>query len=269
MMLSSSFCGNGEGAVLVSGSRICDTLGVDLRRLQPSRWGRDDHDPKRPAKILLAQLGAVCSGRVVYELNGMLNYLHVGWWLNAHGFTSGVRTRSRAALFEMIAAEIGERQVLYLEFGVHRGDSIRLWAKLLRHPGSRLHGFDSFLGLPHDWSLEGHERGYFSTGGSIPEIDDSRVQFFPGWFEDTLPRQWPEHDALVVMLDEDLYSSPPRSSPSWLKGSCPARTSTSTSSTIGQTSCVPSPSSTTSTTWSSACSVQPSDRSSVLFQRTE
>jgi macrocin-O-methyltransferase TylF-like protien len=64
------------------------------------------------------------------------------------------------------------------------------------------------VGLPHDWSLEGHERGYFSTGGAPPAIDDERVAFFVGWFEDTLPAyEWPEHDALVVMLDADLYSS--------------------------------------------------------------
>jgi O-methyltransferase len=85
---------------------------------------------------------------------------------------------------------------------------MRFWAGLLRNPRSHLHGFDSFLGLPHDWSLEGHERGHFSTEGAVPEIDDSRVQFFPGWFEDTLPGyEWPEYDSLVVMLDADLYSS--------------------------------------------------------------
>ena len=145
---------------------------------------------------------------MVYELNGVFNYLHVGWWLRARGYSSGVRTQSREELFELIAAEAGERQVLYLEFGVHEGDSVRLWARLLRNPVSHLHGFDSFLGLPHDWSLEGHPRGHFSTGGAVPEIDDPRVRFFPGWFEDTLPDyEWPDHEVLVVMLDADLYSS--------------------------------------------------------------
>ena len=43
---------------------------------------------------------------------------------------------------------------------------------------SKLHGFDSFLGLPHDWSLEGHEGGYFSMGGRRLEVDDPRVRFF-------------------------------------------------------------------------------------------
>lgn len=75
---------------------------------------------------------------------------------------------------------------------------MRQWSKLLRNPASTLHGFDSFLGLPHDWTLEGHERGYFSTEGQVPEIDDPRVRFFVGWFEETLPQyEWPEHEVLV------------------------------------------------------------------------
>jgi hypothetical protein len=165
-------------------------------------------DRKRLPKIFLARLGARCNARVVYELNGVFNYLHVGWWLPAHGFSNGVRVKSRDELFDLVAADIGERPVLYLEFGVHQGDSMRLWARLLRNPDSRLHGFDSFLGLPHNWSLEGHPRGYFSTDGAVPEIQDPRVQFFPGWFDDTLPvYEWSEYDALVVMLDADLYTS--------------------------------------------------------------
>ena len=42
----------------------------------------------------------------------------------------------------------------------------------------------------------------------MPFIDDPRVRFFPGWFEDTLPvYEWPEHEVLVAMFDADLYSS--------------------------------------------------------------
>jgi hypothetical protein len=165
-------------------------------------------DKRAPAKVLLTRLGSVCSARAIYNLNGVFNYLHVGWWLRAHGFRPATRVGSREELFRLIAAGIADRTVLYLEFGVAKGGSIRQWSTLLRNPRSMLHGFDSFLGLPHDWSLEGHERGYFSTGGSPPEIDDPRVRFFVGWFEDTLPDYpWPEHDVLVVVMDADLYTS--------------------------------------------------------------
>lgn len=165
-------------------------------------------DKRAPAKIALARLGSICNERLVYNLNGVFNYLHVGWWLQAHGFRARERVRSREDLFALIAADVSERRVLYLEFGVAKGASMRQWSKLLRNPASTLHGFDSFLGLPHEWTLEGHERGYFSTEGQVPEIDDPRVRFFVGWFEETLPQyEWPEHEVLVVVLDADLYSS--------------------------------------------------------------
>ena len=166
------------------------------------------NDPKMLPKILMTRIGAALSARAIYNLNGVFNYLHIGWWLRAHGFNVKARAGSRWEIFDRIAAELGDRRVLYLEFGVHEGASIRYWSKLLKNPQSHLHGFDSFLGLPHDWSLEGHPRSYFSTGGAVPQIDDPRVEFFAGWFADTLPKySWPDHEVLVVMFDADLYSS--------------------------------------------------------------
>jgi hypothetical protein len=171
-------------------------------------------DRKMGAKILLARLGASSSASLIYNLNGAFNYFHVGWWLRSHGFhprsraTARYEPHSRTELFRLIATEVAEREVLYLEFGVAAGSSMRQWSALLRNPRSSLHGFDSFLGLPHDWSLEGHERGTFSTGGQPPKIDDPRVRFFTGWFDETLPSyRWPEHEQLVVVMDADLYSS--------------------------------------------------------------
>ncbi len=183
--------------------------------LRPLHRNRLRHRPatrgataKTIAKRLLVHTGAASSGRTIYNLNGAFNYLHVGWWLRSHGFEPGEFFPSRYELFDRIAAEIGGRETLYLEFGVAQGVSMSYWAGLLANPASHLHGFDSFLGLPHDWSLEGHGRGYFSTGGSLPSIDDPRVELFPGWFDETFPQYvWPDHDALVCMLDADLYAS--------------------------------------------------------------
>jgi hypothetical protein len=159
-------------------------------------------------KRFLTQVGSVSPQPLIYALNGVFNYLHVGWWLQAHRLEVPLRVRDRGGLFKLAAREIGERDVLYLEFGVHRGESMRAWSDLLSNPASKLHGFDSFEGLPHDWSLEGHARGYFATGGALPVFEDPRVRLFPGWFEDTLPTyEWPEHDVLFAMFDADLYSS--------------------------------------------------------------
>lgn len=78
---------------------------------------------------------------------------------------------------------------------------------MLRNPKSKLHGFDSFEGLPEKW-IDTRPKGYYSLAGQVPQIDDTRVQFFKGWFEQTLPNyKFPPHEVLVVVLDADLYSS--------------------------------------------------------------
>ena len=57
--------------------------------------------------------------------------------------------------------------------------------KLLLNSKSKLHGFDSIEGLPENW-LPHRQKGYFATHGEIPQIDDNRVTFFKGWFDQTL-----------------------------------------------------------------------------------
>jgi hypothetical protein len=176
--------------------------------LSPRASARADRDPKLPAKVLLTELGSRLGQRTIYNLNGCLNYLHAGWWFQSRGFVGGAVVASRLDVFDRVAAEVAGQRVLYLEFGVAAGNSMRYWSNLLHHPSARLHGFDSFQGLPHDSTLEGHARGSFSTEGVLPQINDPRVELFPGLFEDTLPSyEWPEHEVLVVVLDADLYAS--------------------------------------------------------------
>ncbi len=44
--------------------------------------------------------------------------------------------------------------------------------------------------------------------GEVPRIDDSRVSFIKGWFEETLPGyDVPDREVLVITLDADLYSA--------------------------------------------------------------
>lgn len=109
------------------------------------------------------------------------------------------------------AAHVRE-PALYLEFGVASGRSMRWWSGRLRHPDTRLVGFDTFQGLPEAWghAAKTTPAGTFSTGGRPPEIDDKRASFVTGMFQESLPgfmdataldRQ------LLVHLDADLYSS--------------------------------------------------------------
>ena len=164
-------------------------------------------DLRRLAQVALTRLGERCSPEHIRNLNSALNYLEVGRWLKAKGFEGEPRYPSRAALYDAIASNIADERVLYLEFGVHRGTSMRQWSSLLRHPGASLHGFDSFAGLPETWDTF-RPKGTFDVGGAIPTFDDARITLHTGWFDATLPAfELPEHERLVVNLDADLYSS--------------------------------------------------------------
>ena len=96
----------------------------------------------------------------------------------------------------------------YLEFGVAGGHSFRWWVGQSAHPGSRFYGFDTFEGLPEAW-------GTFSKSdmsASVPAIDDPRVKFFKGLFQNTLPdflRGYEEKVGRIKIIhfDADLFSS--------------------------------------------------------------
>ena len=171
---------------------------MDARRLMTA--GRNVL--KRTATMAGAHLPA----RVIKGIEATGRYILLGRRLEDLGIRFQRRLGTREAVFGAVASTIAGQKVLYLEFGVYMGASMRWWAAALDHPGSRLYGFDSFEGLPEgggSWS-----QGQFDTGQRIPEISDDRVRFIKGWFEETLPSfEVPTHDRLVLNLDADLYSS--------------------------------------------------------------
>lgn len=115
------------------------------------------------------------------------------------------------ALRRFAADFIGrDAPVLYLEFGVAFGDSITDVSRHFTHPDSVFIGFDSFVGLPEAWLM--HERGAFSNRGAEPVLDDARVRFIKGWFQNMLPEYVVgiERDLrpnVLIHYDADLYSS--------------------------------------------------------------
>lgn len=104
----------------------------------------------------------------------------------------------------------GGRPIDFLEFGVFRGDSMRAWLGINRHPESRFFGFDSFEGLPEDWETGQRLKGDFTCYGEIPNIDDPRVSFHKGWFKQTLPpflAGFEPKNRIIVHMDADLFTS--------------------------------------------------------------
>ena len=142
------------------------------------------------------------------KLNHAINFLEVGQWLkeNGYSFRNAPRFRDRSELYAALARKIEQEVVLYLEFGVWQGASLRMWSHLLRNPLSSLHGFDSFEGLPEAWDR--FPRGAFGVNGRLPQFDDPRIRLHQGWFHETLPDfVLPAHDRLLLNFDADLYSS--------------------------------------------------------------
>ncbi|MBP2368644.1 class I SAM-dependent methyltransferase [Pseudonocardia parietis] len=91
-----------------------------------------------------------------------------------------------------------------LEFGVYRGDTLRAIAA---HRGDgRVHGFDTFTGLPETWR-PGFPAGAFDDVGELPEVPGAEL--VAGLFDDTVDRFLAAHPGPVDFLhvDSDLYSS--------------------------------------------------------------
>jgi hypothetical protein len=103
-----------------------------------------------------------------------------------------------------------DEPVTYLEFGVADGRSIQIIAREFPHPRSLFVGFDSFVGLPEDWLML--QRGAFDNSGNAPVVDDVRIRFVNGWFQNTLHEclAWLQphiSGRVLIHFDADLYAS--------------------------------------------------------------
>lgn len=97
----------------------------------------------------------------------------------------------------------------WLQFGVFKGHTARILESYIL-PGRKLHLFDSFEGLPEEWSNTNFGKGHFKIAeGSIPQFDPRRSVIHKGWFSDTLgpyKEKYP-NPISFIHLDADLYSS--------------------------------------------------------------
>jgi len=117
---------------------------------------------------------------------------------------------ARGDVHKAVITAIGDStRIDYLEFGVFRGESLGWWLDGNSNSHSRFVGFDSFLGLPEDWTSD-VGRGAFNLGGALPSVNDARCRFIAGWFQDTVGPficTFERNGRLVVHLDADLFSS--------------------------------------------------------------
>ena len=105
---------------------------------------------------------------------------------------------------------------IYLEFGVYKGASIRYFSNINTDHKSLFYGFDCFHGLPDNWVITSGKlipKGTFDVGGVLPLIEDKRVHFIKGYFQNTLSHFIESNsdnlkkNKLVIHFDADLYSS--------------------------------------------------------------
>lgn len=121
-------------------------------------------------------------------------------WSRPHGYVPG-----NPALRAVLASDTIARSGLWCEFGVYKGETLRL---LAAHKGAaRLVGFDSFQGLPQDWTrpdTKSFKVGTFAC--EVPEVDGAELVV--GLFEQTLPT-FDTRGAPVTLLhvDCDIYSA--------------------------------------------------------------
>jgi len=174
--------------------RIKDRIEEWLRYPQPTRLQKQllgmhtdviDYDvtavrlaSESSARYMIANMRAVPNFEVDYDLHD---------WI--------VRTQLDSTLGSGLIAE----------FGVATGRTINHIARL--RPEDIVHGFDSFEGLPEDWTSR-MPKGFFRRT-ALPKVRKN-VKLHVGWFNITLPDFKATHGDTPLQLlhiDSDLYSS--------------------------------------------------------------
>jgi hypothetical protein len=102
---------------------------------------------------------------------------------------------------------------LILEFGVYKGRTLNFISKELASMSDNreIWGFDSFEGLPDDWSGYSMTKESFDLKKKIPKLRKD-IKLSIGFFDETLP-SWVKRNLddnvflALIHIDSDLYSS--------------------------------------------------------------
>jgi O-methyltransferase len=161
--------------------------------------------------VLAKTVGRVNLEAPATGLTAVAYWARFSRWCRTHPTLTAGKGESRDWLYRSVTEKeaLNLGPILYLEFGVYRGDSLRSWLAGISHPDSRFVGFDTFTGLPERWRPT-EPAGHFNANGTTPDIKDPRCSFEVGLFQDTLPAFVDRTDLtgrLVINLDADMFTS--------------------------------------------------------------
>ena len=105
--------------------------------------------------------------------------------------------------------ETFNKEDYFLEFGVYKGSTIKLFASFLEKKSLKIYGFDSFIGISEDWLGTNKMKGHYNNAGKIPKTK-SNVEFVVGDIFETLPKFLKENKSNMnikfIHIDTDTYS---------------------------------------------------------------
>ena len=118
---------------------------------------------------------------------------------------------TRFSLYEYLFEGKKNNEIILLEFGTFKGESLKKFCELNDNVSSVFYSFDTFVGLPTDWHST--RKGHFDVGGNVPQIEDKRVSYQIGLFRDTFfefiknTELNKDNTEIFIHIDSDLFSS--------------------------------------------------------------
>lgn len=125
-------------------------------------------------------------------------------------YTNKIEYKKRYTLHKKLIEKynLKDKIINYFEFGVANGEMLSFWLSQNKNSTSKFIGYDSFEGLPEVW--ENKKEGHFSRKGILPNIEDERVTFVKGWFQESLYKSIKHlnvRNISIFHLDADLFTS--------------------------------------------------------------
>lgn len=169
--------------------------------------------PKRFRKWLKAALARLPSS---HSARLLASWPKLREWQQQHLGPEVKVSPDRYSMYAHLVEHELPPRLCYLEFGCASGEVVRRWSRLCPHPDARFWGFDTFTGMPEEWSGLGWkvDKGAWSQHGKLPEVTDPRVGYVKGRFQDSLEGFLADtqifsadFDHYVIHIDADLYSA--------------------------------------------------------------